>query len=63
MFFLSETMIPKVLSILFLTLKWLRYCLLPLGVKGGPMGPNSENTFHEGFFFTKFGTFQSRSKT
>ena len=33
-----------------LTLKWSRYCVLPLVVKRGPMDPNSENAFSEGIF-------------
>ena len=33
-----------------LTLKWSRYWVLPLVVKGVPMDPNSENAFPEGMF-------------
>ena len=34
----------------YITLKWLRYCALPLVVKGVPMDPNSEKVFSKGIF-------------
>ena len=45
-----------------LKLKWSRYCVLPLVVKGVPMDPDSENAFSEKKM-TKLGTHQDYSKT
>ena len=40
--------IPLFSNMHCLPLNWLRYCTLPLVVKGVPMDPNSENAFSKG---------------